>query len=203
MRRCYRIPTMHDNRSGSFSANRHRRRPSCTGTSTGASPPPERGRRGAGPSLVMTVPGRSVAHPAAPPSTRSWSRLGTSRGSPARTPIRPTRPRPCTCPAACRLRVRPRSGWLPARARHDIPAPSEDRRPALTFGRKPPARIRWSACPRARRAPVPESPPGPPDRRVHFRYFAFRNSSGEILACLRTARIVPSGMSPGWLGIVV
>ena len=45
---------------------RHRPRSSRPDASTAASPPPGRGRRGAGPSLVMTAPGRSVAHPAAP-----------------------------------------------------------------------------------------------------------------------------------------
>lgn len=34
-------------------------------------------------------------------------------------------------------------------------------------------------------------------------YYFFRNESTSTPACLRMARSVPSGMSPGWLGMVV
>ena len=34
-------------------------------------------------------------------------------------------------------------------------------------------------------------------------YFFCKNTSGSMPACLRMARSVPSGMSPGWLGMVV
>lgn len=34
-------------------------------------------------------------------------------------------------------------------------------------------------------------------------YFFCKNVSGSMPACLRMARSVPSGMSPGWLGMVV
>ena len=40
-------------------------------------------------------------------------------------------------------------------------------------------------------------------RRNCLRYLAFRNSSGEMPACARMARKVPSGTSPGWFGRVV
>jgi len=34
-------------------------------------------------------------------------------------------------------------------------------------------------------------------------HFFCRNTSGSMPACLRIARSVPSGISPGWLGMVV
>ncbi len=40
-----------------------------------------------------------------------------------------------------------------------------------------------------------------PGKEAH--YASFKNSSGSMPACLRMARSVPSGMSPGWLGMVV
>ena len=39
-------------------------------------------------------------------------------------------------------------------------------------------------------------------KRARSRYFP-RKFSGSISACFRMARSVPSGMSPGWLGMVV
>ena len=44
---------------------------------------------------------------------------------------------------------------------------------------------------------------GPFGVLLKSRQRVFRNSSGDIPACLRMARKVPSGISPGWLGIVV
>ncbi len=44
---------------------------------------------------------------------------------------------------------------------------------------------------------------GPFGLLLESRQRVFRNSSGDIPACLRMARKVPSRISPGWLGIVV
>ena len=51
-------------------------------------------------------------------------------------------------------------------------------------------------------------PSAGPDYRMLMRvmrrgHFFCRNTSGSMPACLRMARSVPSGISPGWLGMVV
>jgi hypothetical protein len=38
---------------------------------------------------------------------------------------------------------------------------------------------------------------------MHEHHFVCKKVSTSIPACLRMARSVPSGMSPGWFGIVV
>ena len=49
------------------------------------------------------------------------------------------------------------------------------------------------------------APPGRSIRRSRFRklHFFAKKDSASTPACLRMARSVPSGMSPGWFGMVV
>ena len=87
-----------------------------------------------------------------------------------------------------------------------IRAASEVRSPGRTWGRA------WLASGQGEDRGLVSGGPGlggsmvvahPTHLAMAGSHFFCKNTSGSMPACLRMARSVPSGMSPGWLGMVV